>query len=331
MYTAEPDGDGTYEAVVYGDVDAPTPGRKFGSDATVTPTGDFEYQLNADGALAIDTSTAAVQERIALTGVTRTAGTETFNLPDPNPSSATVINVPGSHHGVSGTYNCTPSAPADGCTASVAAEGFTLAGGTWTFTPGDANAQIMETTPDTAYASYGWWLHKSEDGKTYTVSAFAANRGTVAAALNVGALQGTATYMGGAAGKYALASSTGGTNDAGHFTADATLLADFGEDMITGTIDNFTGADGEARDGWSVELMEQGVGDTGIILGADGTGDARMTKWTIDGSTADAAGSWQGNLWENGDDNVPSIATGTFHSVYGTAGRIVGAFGVDKQ
>ena len=32
---------------------------------------------------------------------------------------------------------------------------------------------------------------------------------------------GTATYMGGAAGKYcAQGSDTGGTNDAGHFTAD---------------------------------------------------------------------------------------------------------------
>ena len=77
-------------------------------------------------------------------------------------------------------------------------------------------------------------------------------------------LQGTATYMGGAAGKYALSSSTGGTNDAGHFTAKATLEADFNvDDMISGTIDTFMGADGMARD-WSVELKESGVGNTGV-------------------------------------------------------------------
>ena len=65
-------------------------------------------------------------------------------------------------------------------------------------------------------------------------------------ATGVTALQGTATYSGGAAGKYALHSTTGGTNDAGHFTADATLEANFNNDTVSGTIDGFMGAD------WSV-------------------------------------------------------------------------------
>ena len=71
------------------------------------------------------------------------------------------------------------------------------------------------------------------------------DRGDVPNATGLDALEGTATYMGGAAGKYALRSSTGGTNDAGHFTARATLNADFSDDSITGTIDNFMGADGK--------------------------------------------------------------------------------------
>ena len=141
---------------------------------------------------------------------------------------------------------------------------------------------------------------------------------------------GTATYTGGAAGKYALRSSTGGTNDAGHFTANAMLEADFNDDMITGTIDGFVGADGESRD-WSVELMESGVGDTGIILGSDGTGDQMMTVWTIGGTDGDAAGGWQGTLQNNGDDGVPKVGTGTFYSEFGEAGKMVGAFGVNLQ
>ena len=329
-----PASEGTYEAVVYSNIAAPTPGKKFGSAAATTPTGAYEYQLTA-GALAVDTSTAGVPARVALTGVTRTAGTETFNLPDPNTGGATIINVPGSYHGVSGTYNCTPSTPADGCSASVAAMGFTLAGGTWTFTPSNAEARVTEAA-DTAYASYGWWLHKSADDSTYTASAFHDVKGEPTALVDatLNALQGTATYMGGAAGKYALSSSTGGTNDAGHFTARATLEADFGDETaggtITGTIDNFMGADGMARD-WSVELKEGTIG--AVAAGAapiNRTADDD-TVWTIGGTAAAASGEWSGALRNQGTDGVPQVATGTFYTEYGTAGRMVGAFGANKQ
>ena len=327
-YMAEPDGAaGMYEAIVYSNVEAPTQGKKFGSAATV-PNDNYEYQLT-NGAVAVDTSVTGVPARVDLTDVTRTSGTETFKLPDPNPKGETIIDEPGSYHGVSGTYNCTPSTPADGCSASVAASGFTLGGGTWTFTPSDANARVM-SAPDTMYASYGWWIHKSEDGMEFTASAFAANKGEPAAT-TVTALNGTATYMGGAAGKYALHSTTGGTNDAGHFTADATLEANFTDNMVSGRIDNFMGADGMARN-WSVELMKSGVSAGGAIIGTDGTGtDMMMTKWTIDGTAAAAAGGWSGTLYNNGDDAVPKVATGTFYSMYGRDGKMVGAFGANKQ
>ena len=104
-YTAAPTGGDMYEAVVYSNVEPPKQSKKFGGAAA---NDEFEYGLT-DGALAIDTSTAGVSARIALTGVTRTAGTETFKLPDPNPNDATAITVPGSYHGVSGTYKCTPA------------------------------------------------------------------------------------------------------------------------------------------------------------------------------------------------------------------------------
>ena len=140
---------------------------------------------------------------------------------------------------------------------------------------------------------------------------------------------GTARYVGGAAGKYALASSTGGTNDAGHFTARATLDADFGDDMISGTIDMFMGADGMARD-WSVELNETAIVPNGGSITALTT---EATVWSIgdDDDNAAASGQWSGNLREEGDDGVPMVATGTFYTEYGTTGRMVGAFGANRE
>ena len=334
---AAPPGGASVEAMVYSNVEAPKMGKKFGGAAA---NDEFQYALTSGG-ITVDTSTTAVQARVALTGVTRTAGTETFKLPDPNPGGATVINVLGSHHGVSGTYNCTPSTPADGCTASVAARGFTLGAGTWTFTPSDANARVTESA-DTAYASYGWWIHKSADGKTFTASAFHDfNVDTLPTGEAVTALPaaGTATYMGGAAGKYALSSSTGGMNDAGHFTARATLEAEFGTtSKISGTIDQFMGADGEARN-WSVELAESTItASTGVIAGDPDTGgntDAQNTVWTIGGvkagMTAQDAGSWSGSLRNQGADGVPQVATGAFYAEFDREGKMVGAFGANEQ
>ena len=47
--------------------------------------------------------------------------------------------------------------------------------------------------------------------------------------------RGSATYKGGAAGKYAVASTTADASyEGGHFTADATLMVDFDEEVGEG-------------------------------------------------------------------------------------------------
>ena len=341
-----PADEGMYEAVVYSNVEDPTMGRKFGH--TSPGTGDnraYEYLLNTDGILTAaeadgvgDTTTNAfIPSRVVLTGVTRTAGTETFLLPEGRPEGETIINVPGSYHGVSGAYSCDTGDGTSTCLASIAAGGgLTLAGtGTWTFEPSNSTARVMDAA-DTDYASYGWWLHKNEADSVYTASAFVDEKGTVDAATGLTALNGTATYMGGAAGKYALSSPTDGTNDAGHFTARATLKANFSinttEAAISGTIDQFMGADGMPRD-WTVKLNGSQIGDTGEIGNASASADVQ-TVWTIGETAGNAGGSWSGTLRNNGDDLVPQVATGTFYSVYGRAnddGRMVGAFGANKQ
>ncbi len=331
---ADPAGGDSYEAVVYSNIQDPTQGRKFGAETVDVSetTRVYEYDLT-DGALPEANFVAA---NVAFTGVTRTAGTETFHLPENNPGGAQNIIIPGSYHGVSGNYSCNPATDTAGCSAAVAASGFTVsAGDEWSFTPTNAEARVMDAE-DVVYASYGWWIRKAANDGAFAASAFVDERGTVADAENLNTLNGKATYVGGAAGKYALASSTGGTNDAGHFTARATLEADFTDNTaataITGMLDMFVGADGQSRD-WEVKLNGSAIADTGGIGDAsDATdGNGPETVWTIGDMAAEAEGSWTGTLRDNGVDLVPQVATGTFYSEYGTAGKMVGAFGANKQ
>ena len=330
-YTAAPDGGGTYEAIVYSDVADPREGSPFNEeysldgetkdDGTVIPEGELEIDTESE-AEEIPAAEMAARARVASPSFDQPAGTKQFELAE---NKLRVI-IPGSYHGVSGTYYCTPVNDFSNCSATVAESGFRLWRGAWTFKPTNPDALVM-SVPDAVYPSYGWWIHKSADDATYTASAFVSEKGTVVTSRGITDLRGTATYMGGAAGVYALWSSTGGTNDAGHFTADAMLEADFNDDTISGTIDNFTGADGEARN-WSVELKEAAIADEGAITRTD----EDDTVWTIGGTAAAASGEWSGVLTEHDvDTEIPLIATGTFSSKYGGSGTMVGAFGANKE
>ena len=320
---------GTFEAIVYSNVE-PTPGAKFNSG---TGAGNVGFDTT-DGVLTFAAG-QNVATRIASPSFDHSAGSKTFKLPEDNPSGLTKITIAGSYYGVAGTYTCTPGTGS--CVVNRAANGYTLglgAGATsWTFTATNPDA-LVTSTPDPHYASYGWWIHTAEDGKL-TVGTLIDEKGGIANVpdgTGLAALQGTATYSGGAVGHYALSSSTGGTNDAGHFTARAMLEADFTNLSVTGTIDNFMGADGMSRD-WSVEMMKQAVQTSGSFNGTDGlgAGGASKTKWTIDGTAGSASGLWRGKFKENGDDLVPKFGFGVFHSSFGVDGRMVGAFGVNKE
>ena len=348
---ADPAGGVEFEAMVYSNVEAPTPGKKFGSviaDATNAANG-YQYQLAATatdttvlvGELTIDGATGGTTPATRVSGPSfdHTAGTKEF----PRSSNDRRVEVSGSYHGVSGTYYCTPAATST-CAARAHTTGFELGGtanadntfattsGTWTFKPGNAEARVMSAM-DTEYSSYGWWIRTAMDGKV-TVSAFHDFKGTAETDIDLPDA-GTATYRGGAAGKYALSSATGGTNDSGHFTARATLEAKFDTGdtgTISGMLDNFVGADGESRD-WSVKLNEDAVTNVGVIDGMTAETPATQvgTVWTIGGEAAAKSGEWSGNLREQGDDNVPGAVTGTFYSTYGNAGKMVGGFGATKE
>ena len=340
---------GTYEAMVWSKIGEPKEGKKFSAeyDSTVFTGGTLN-----------EATTEGTPGRVAGSRFDHKAGLKRFGLPDPNPRGETIVTVPGSYHGVAGTYSCTPGAGST-CAASlrrggepgfnlggVDAAGFAATKAVWTFRPADANARVM-SPGNTPYLSYGWWLHTAEGGRltasTFTLSKTTdgatasernAERNALVARIPHNALYGTATYVGGAAGQYALASPLGGTNDAGAFTARATLKAAFNDGSfqfssgsITGTIDGFTGADGEARD-WEVELKKISISGTGF---ARIDRNDRPTVWTIGDTAAGASGNWKGGFYEAGDDDVPKVVTGTFRTEYGGDGIMVGAFGTDKQ
>ena len=342
----DPAGGNEYEAFVYSNVEAPTEGKMFGIETKENGASSdidekFQYDLT-NGVLALNEVVFEAKNVARSSSFNHTAGTKEFKVPE----NMIAVMIPGMYDGVAGTFACTP-AGASTCAVQVAESGFhlggtanvdnefTSAGGVWTFKPTDPNARVSKT-PDPDYASYGWWIRKAANDGSFTASAFTDVKGSVPEAADLDDLNGTATYVGGAAGKYALTSSTGGTNDAGHFTARATLEANFTNngdaDAITGTIDMFMGADGEPRN-WSVTLDGSSISDTGDI--GDSTNG---TSWSLDGTGMDsvASGHWTGTLLDNGDDGVPQVATGTFYSTFGSAdstedGRMVGAFGVNKQ
>ena len=165
---------GTLEAIVYSDIEEPTPGKKFGSPTT---NNDYQYTLdatdNTEHTMNTDTGGTDVQKRIASSSFDQTAGKKDFTLPE----NAVRVVISGSYHGVSGTFYCDPNDD-NKCSVRKAATGFELgsspdadnsfsnaSGATWTFKASSNEARVL-SAPATDCASYGWWLFKSADGKT---------------------------------------------------------------------------------------------------------------------------------------------------------------------
>ena len=261
------------------------------------------------------------------------SGTQTHPLPE----DTTVFKVRGTYNGAPGEYRCTGTTL---CSSTNDGSGSpSELAGTWHFKP-DAGAMVSQ--PDANYLYYGWWVSKDKDGNPTAASAFAGIVGDVdgdgADTAAGGDLTGSATYAGKAAGKFAMSNPLDGTGSGGHFTADAELKATFGSGTtagMTGTIDNFRLNDGSEDPGWSVSLARGAWGDTGAITAP--TGDP--TVWSINGNKAPASGTWSGQMYDEkpgdapgGDgSNIPTTVTGTFYSEFSTIGRMVGAFGADKQ
>ncbi len=241
----------------------------------------------------------------------------------------------GTFDGAPGEYRCTGT-----CSSTNDGTGSPSAlAGVWHFKP-DAGAMVHQ--PDTTYLYYGWWVSKDSDGGPTAASAFTGvvfpTTGSAPTGVGGATINGSATYAGHAAGKFAMSNVLDGTGNGGHFTADAELKATFGSGTtagMTGTIDNFRLNDGSEDPGWSVALARGAWGADGAITAPT----ADPTVWSINGNKAPASGTWSGQMYDempgnapDGDgSDVPTTVTGTFYSEFSTIGRMAGAFGAEKQ
>ena len=295
-------------------------------------------------------NTGTVVTNLDIMDVMADAFTHSGQQNHPNPDRSDAVYIRGTYDGAPGEYRCEGT----DCSSTNDGKGSPSAlGGTWHFKP-DTGAMVHQ--PDATYLYYGWWVSKDKDSNPTAASAFtgvvAANQAAAndlrSAAGNT--LTGSATYNGHAAGKFALNNPLDGTGDGGHFTADVELTAKFGDPTsvtgagISGTVDNFVAND-QAVD-WSVALHRAGFGSDGAISApvndpaTTGVNEALGTTWSIgDSSTAGRSGTWSGQMYDElpgnapaGDgSNIPTTVTGTFYSEFGDQGRMVGAFGADKE
>ena len=185
-------------------------------------------------------------------------------------------------------------------------------------------------TPDTDWLAAGVWLtipDDEEDGD-YAIGAFVFGNNPYKAAqeTNAQAIEGTATYQGAAFGRYA--ENDAGNKETGRFTANAMLMADFGDETAMGTIHgdltDFM-ANGQSED-WDVNfeqaMIEMGMTDadtpevvenSALRFNAGASGHARGHALT---------GYWNGQFYGGSavavtvdDEQVtpqPGSAAGTF-------------------
>ena len=274
------------------------------------------------------------------------AGSQNYS----NDAVTGVVTREGTYQGASGDYRCSGGTAGTPCTASVDANGYlTLGGGTWVFIH-DMGAMV--SVADGNYLAFGWWLRKDKDDVPTNAGAFTDTFGTVAASGDATGINGSATYTGKAAGKFAINDPLNG-GDAGHFTADASLTAKFGSNDapnsggVSGTLDNFMANDNSVP--WSVELQRaQWDADQSANPGMfasipdDATttpDESTATVWSIGGISAAKSGGWSGQMYDelpgnapDGDgSDVPTSLTATFNANFGSTHSMIGALGAEKE
>lgn len=346
---ADANGDVAEEVMVVStDIEAPTaapfaivPGQELTVDADgVLASGNDAVAFDPGGALnSSNAGDAAVLGKVLSNAFA--PGTEaelTFDGDDPEDNTDAAFTTAGSYNGAPGTYKCAGGA-AD-CTVSIDAMGMlTAMSDGWIFTPGTG---ATSDVPDADYLHYGFWLKKTTDAMgavTYDeVETFAAS--SVPASGNVGLVTGRATYRGGTTGVYVRnVYNRDGTIDratSGHFAADASLTATFGQVndaagegtiapnqlyTLSGTIDSFRLSGGEANM-WSAALH----GDI-----TAGSGEASGTaKGGVEGHDGSFSATFHGPVTDANSDPVqPHTVVGEFNAGFSN-GSVAGAFGARK-
>ncbi len=352
--TMDADTDGnvmTEVAIVTTDIEAPK-ATAFGMVHTLDVRVDGETATDEmpNDALNVATANLAHVKASMFTAPAGTVGTTILSFQHEVGDDATTMDtdeskaaaeIMGTYEGAMGVYKCNASSA---CTVTVDGKGMVSAvsnNDDWIFIPADG---ATVDVADTDYLHYGFWLKRTTDSDgavTYNeVETFAGSSIDQSSALD--RVTGKATYDGGATGVYVretYKTSDGSVDTAtsGHFMADASLTAYFGQTVddpdtagvneagrippamlnsLSGTIDNFVLSGGEAND-WSVNLAQGDVNADGTASGvANGGGDAGTWGATFHGPTA--------------DDTQPHSVVGEFNANFGN-GTVAGAFGARKQ
>ena len=350
--------------VVYSDI---------GNDGTKTLLDRYTSALptaTAPRTWTIQAPDGTVADLISWSAVRRMNDDSTFS----GAPGEAMLTFMGTVHNIPGTFSCMAAA-IDTCSAPARFSDNTVDGttgdngpdGVWTFVP---NPDADTYTDDTSYHVFGWWLSKGADGEPddlVLISPAATGLGMARTETSTEGdnLRGSATYSGAAAGKYAMAHADTDTYEGGHFTATASLSADFDGDStpeatpnaaandrlgidLSGTIDNFMTGD-VSRPNWMVTLTADGnatmdgaqaVNDLGTAIANTDTQTPLTTEWSTGGAQR-GTGEWQVTFY--GGDNdlatntaIPGAAEGTFNAHIGTAdadagaiGRIQGSFAVN--
>ena len=347
---ADDDGNVMEEVVIVGtDIEAPkatafamVEGQKL--DVSTDKTNDTPTQTNE--ALAITPENFKMVENA--TGISATGAT-TVSYPagvaDAEDTAADesrpAFSTPATFNGAPGTLMCNGD-PENDCTVTFDSDGDISNMEDWVFTP-DAGA--TSDVPDSDYLYYGFWLKKTTDkdgAVTYNeVETFAGS--SIPQSTSLGKVTGSATYAGGAVGVYVkdVYDSTGqiDTSTSGHFKADVSLTAYFGQTIddpstlnvneggqiapillntISGSISNFMLSGGEANE-WSANLARGAIKSDGAASGvANGGGAAGSYSATFHGPT------------ETDDNTQPHSVVGEFNANF-SDGTVAGAFGARKQ
>ena len=240
----------------------------------------------------------------------------------------------GQLQGAGGTYRCDGDAATDSCTVQNRGGSFEFVGD-WDFIPSSGTVTIV--VPDGQYMWFGWWAQRTVEHPTpdhpTDIWAFQANHGGYVVTTLTDAT-GPATYRGPAAGHYAVYEPDTGDSGIGSFTASATLQADFDNDIVSGTITNFSN-----DSSWSLGLKQSAITGGNAGVATDGV------TWTIDG-IPDDSGAWEASFYTNLDvpgstDTSRTITyqphgiAGTFQAAYDPSGAgaraaVIGGFGAHR-
>ena len=225
---------------------------------------------------------------------------------------ATGVRVSGRYDGVSGTFTCVDS----DCMGEKGTEAGNVvladlvplvdgersfAQGIWTFKPSSITSGVSQMR-DREHLYFGIWVREpnvASEEHAFQYIAGGLSNGTpgTETLTNFGALSGTATFGGGAIGKYVTRNQVGENAKIGTFTASANFTANFDADNLEGRITNF-------RDGGQAL-----PGDWNVYLGATDNMPATFTGGSLTGGVSSgriggvpATGDWSATLY--GTDNI---------------------------